>query len=423
MRTLRNQTDSSAARRGAALIVAVLFMLVLGGMAASLAVLNATFHKEHSRSREEARSFYAAEAGANEALAVLMERGRAEAEALVYPRSLGEATYRVEVAFGDADPAVRADRVRLRSVGNAGVRPVGVELMLERVRNGDFGRAIAGDESVLLETGCMVDSYDSGDGPYPTAVAYANSAGHVASNDDIVFQANVAVYGDVMAGPMGTVDDSATGITVDGEVGMAEALIGFDPVVVPGFLSSGSQAVIATTLTLTGDVYYTDIDIDAGTLVIVGPARVVLDDLDLDSMSELQIDATNGPVEIYGTGDFFLAENSDITVTTPQPRDVALYLTGSNMGTGTDMIILDSDGDFHGTIYAPDARIDVDNEFHVYGAVKARSVQLEFDGEVHFDEDLLYGVAPLAEIGKERFEPAEIPEKAGPSVSWCCIPG
>lgn len=404
MRTLHNRISSQDARRGAVLIVAVLFMLVLGGMAASLAVLNATFHKEHSMSREETKSFYAAEAGASEALAVLMERGRADAEALAYPQAIGPMTYSVEIAFGDVNSEVRTDRVRLRSVGDSGVRPVGVELMLERVRNGDFGWAVLGDENVLLENGCMVDSYNSNDGPYPTAVVYANSAGNVASNDDIVFQTNVDVHGDVTAGPTGTIDDSATGITIDGEIGMAESLIGFPAVVVPSFATSGSLLVNSATTTLTGDLYYTDIDVDSGTLIIEGPARIVTDDLDVDSSSELQIDATSGAVEIFATGRFYLAENSDITVTTPQPREVTLNITGSNLGAGTDTIILDSDGDFLGTIYAPDAMIDVDNEFHVYGAVKAKRIQLEFDGEVHFDEDLLYddSVDPIYEQASWR---------------------
>jgi len=411
MRVLRSHSSSTETRRGATLIIAVLFMLVLGGMAASLTVLNVTFHKEHSLAREETRSFYAAEAGLNEVLAVLIEQGQDEVEALVYPRNLGPTTYSVEVAFGDVAADVRVDRVRLRSVGDSGVRPVGVELMLERVANGDFGWAILGDERVLLETGCMVDSYNSSDGDYPAAVTYANTAGNIASNDDIVFQANVSIYGDVTAGPTGTIDDGASGILIEGETDMADSLIGFPVIVVPSFASSGDLDVNSTTTTLTGDLHYSDIDVGSGSLVIEGPARIVIDDLHVDSASELRIDAAGGAVEIYATGNFNLQENSDITVTTPQPREVSLFVTASNLDGGTDTIILDSDGDFHGVIYAPDAMIDVDNEFHVYGAVKAKRVQLEFDGEVHFDEDLLFdtGSAPVYEQASwRRLSAAEV---------------
>jgi hypothetical protein len=169
--------------------------------------------------------------------------------------------------------------------------------------------------------------------------------------------------------------------------------------------------VSGTTTTLTGDLHYSDIDVTSGTLVIEGPARIVVDALFADSSSELRIDASGGAVEIYATGDFNLQENSDITVTTPQPREVSLFITASNLDGGTDTIILDSDGDFEGVIYAPDAMIDVDNEFHVYGAVKAKRVQLEFDGEVHFDEDLLFdtGLDPIYEQASwRRLSAAEV---------------
>jgi hypothetical protein len=219
------------------------------------------------------------------------------------------------------------------------------------------------------------------------------------------------VYGDVTAGPSGTIDDSATGITITGETDMADVLIGFPAVVVPAFATSGALAVSGTSTTITGDLYYTDIDVDAGTLVIEGPARIVVDGLDFDSASEIRIDATGGAVEIYGTGNFDLQENSQVTVVTPQPREVGLFLTGSNLNGGTDTIVLDSDGDFYGTIYGPDALIDIDNEFFVYGAAKAKRLQLEFDGEVHFDEDLLFdtGTDPVYEQASwRRLSAAEI---------------
>lgn len=387
-----------ASRRGASLVVAVLFMMILGGMAASLTVLNVTFHQEHELTHQETCSFYTAEAGLNEALAVLTERGKTEVQALSYPRTLGKSTYSVEVVFGEDDPALRADRVRIRSVGEAGRTPVGVELMLEKVATGDFAAAVTGAESVLLESGCMIDSWDSTGGAYPAFVPYAESAGNVVSNGDVVIQTNVAVHGDVMAGPTGTVDDSATGITIDGQVGMSETLVGFPVIVVPSFPDLGPLVVSGGTTTLAaGDYDYSSVSIASGTLEIQGPARVVLGPTTMESTGQLVIDATGGPVEIYATSDFDLRENSVITVTTPRPRDVALLVTASNLDGGTDTIILDSDGDFQGTIYAPDALIDVDNEFHVYGAVKARRVQVEFDGAVHYDEDLLYdpGLDPV----------------------------
>ena len=43
---------------------------------------------------------------------------------------------------------------------------------------------------------------------------------------------------------------------------------------------------------------------------------------------------------------------------------------------------------FVGTIYAPNAAIDIDSNFELFGAIVARSLHLDSDSKIHYDESL-----------------------------------
>ena len=399
---MRVRQYGNRGRRGASLLVAVLFMMMLGGMAAALVSLNATFHKEHILNREDARSFYAAEAGINEAFAVLQEQGEGQLMALAYPQTLGSTTYSVEVVDGQVDPNLRSDRIRLRSVGDGGQGPAGVELMIQRKPTGFFQWAIFSQEQTTIQANTVVDSFDSNAGPYPGA-ALANNAGNVGSNDDITLDANSTVKGDVIAGPTGTIDDSASGITVTGEVGMLPNAVSFPPVTVPAIADLGPLSVSGSTALPAGDYHYSSLVVNGGgTFTLQGPARLVVDSLDVNDLGTLQLDATGGPIEIYGTGGFSMSEDAVISTICTHARDISIELTSDNLGGG-DSVYFDADGSYIGTIYAPNAFVELDNEFIVHGAVKAKRVLLEnpnFPGALHYDEDLMYD--PLAAPEFER---------------------
>ncbi len=379
-------------RSGSALIVAMLFLLVLGGMAASLVTLNGTFHKEHKRAREATKSFYVAEAGIQEAYANLVTGGDAQAKALVYPRSLGQGDFSVEQLYGmDDDSIIRLDRIRLRSVGDAGGGPVGVELMVWNVPTGFFRWGIFGEEWVDLDSNSMVDSYDSNDGPYPDDVEWVNDYGNVGSNGDINIDSNTSVYGDAMVGPIGVLDDDDPGVTIAGVAGSSQTLEAMPPIVVPAIAATGVFNAVSNTTLAAGDYHFTSFQISGNAqLTIQGPARLVLDDALVESNSEWVIDATNGPVEIYATGDFELRSNSTLQTVSGQARDVSIQITSSNLAASPATIALSSNAEFTGTIYAPNALLDLNSNFHLFGAIKARQARVRSNSDVHFDEDLLY---------------------------------
>ena len=379
-------------RSGSALIVAVLFMLVLGGMAASLVAMNGAFHKEHQRSREATLSFYLAESGINEAYASLVTVGDTATKTMTYPRTLGQGTYSVEQLYGqDDDTVIRLDRVRLRSVGDGGEGPVGVELMTWKVPTGSFRWGIFGDEWVDIDANSMVDSYNSNDGPYPDDVEYVNDFGNVGSNGSVNIDSNSQIYGEAMVGPTGTLEDDDPGVVVAGETGILSTPELYPAIVVPTIASTGPLIVNGAMTLPAGDRHYSSMTVNGGgTLTVQGPSRLVLDAAVIKSNSTWIIDATNGPVEIYATGTFDLRSNSTLTSIAQHARDVSLNITSSNLTPPAATIEFNSNASFIGTIYAPDALVSLASNFGLYGAVKAQQVRINSNSNLHFDEDLLY---------------------------------
>jgi hypothetical protein len=377
-------------RSGSALIVAVLFMLVLGGMAASLVAMNGAFHKEHQRSREATLSFYLAESGINEAYASLVTVGDTATKTMVYPRTLGQGTYSVEQLYGqDDDTVIRLDRVRLRSVGDGGEGPVGVELMTWKVPTGSFRWGIFGDEWVDIDSNSLVDSYNSNDGPYDPNTA--NDFGNVGSNGSVNIDSNSQIYGEAMVGPTGTLDDSDPGVLVAGETGVLATPEPMPVIVVPSIAVSGALIVNGAMTLPPGDRHLSALTVNGGgTLTVQGPARLVLDSAVVKSNSTWIIDATNGPVEIYGTGTFDLRSNSTLTTIAQHARDISLSITSSNLTPPAATIAFNSNASFIGTIYAPNALVSLASNFGLFGAVKAKQVRINSNSNLHFDEDLLY---------------------------------
>jgi len=391
-------------RRGAILLIAVLFMMIIAGMAAALVTLNTSLHKEHRNVLEEAKAFYVAEAGANEAFATLVARGSDALPAAGLISEIGTGTYHATLEQGPFDVGGRTDQYRVHSVGEAGAQVVGVEIIARRVPTGLFTWALFGHRRVRLESNVSIDSWNSNLGAYPDWLAYANSLANVGSNQRIEIESNTEVHGDVVAGPGGSIDDSASGVTVDGGTSFADADEPMPPILIPAIPVTDRNLMVQSDTTLPpGDHHIQRAQVSAGRLTIQGPARVVLDDFVVRSDAGLMIDTTGGPVEIYATGDFVLRSNSSVRTSSERPRDLSIFITSSNVDGGTADIRLNANADFYGTIYAPDAALGVSSNFTIFGAMKAAAVRLASNSQLHFDEDLLYD-PDLPEIYERLFQ-------------------
>jgi len=384
------------ARAGHALATAMLMILALSAIVTALFTMTTAEYMRSREWRDETRSFYVAEAGMNEAFAALVGAGPAGVAALAYPRTLGQGEYSVLMTLGEDDPAMLDNRVLLRSIGSEGRATVGIEVIAWAVPNGDYLYAAFGDEGVLLNSNVTIDSFDSNDGPYAGPMP-AGALANVGSNGDVELESNTEIWGDVIPGPSGVLIDSAPNSDVSGATSSAEDLVALDPITVPAIASTGPLTVGGATSLGPGAVHRSTVTVTSGgVLTIVGPATVVIDDFELNANSDLVIDSTGGPVEIFGTGDFELKSNSRVTTTGQQARDCAVYLSGDTGATPPAVIDLSSNSDFTGTIYAPAADLVLASNFHLFGSLVGASIELASNAQLHFDEDLLYedGVLP-----------------------------
>ncbi|MEW6071146.1 MAG: hypothetical protein AB1726_00945 [Planctomycetota bacterium] len=383
---------------GLVLVLVILTLLVLGGPATALVSMTGSGYLEQRQSRDEMRAFYVAEAGLNEALAMLRENGIDSLAAYADPVPYGQGTFAVAVTDGVDDPVLRFDRISLDSVGTEGRESSRVLLIARRVPNGTNLHGIFGADGVSVESNAYLDSFHSMYGPYDPDAGNVSEYCSVGSNSDITIAANVEIHGDVTPGPGGILDDDAPQTLITGSTEPAEELVDMPAIDVPVIASTGSRTIGAPAVFAPGDYHLDSLTINGGgALLVRGPARLVLDSVTVNSNSSLVVDATGGPVEIYATGDFDLRSNSVFRSLSDRARDVALFITTDTSLPGTT-VALNSNSDFVGTIYAPSASLTIESNFRIFGAVKADSVVVASNAQVHFDEDLLFDDFDGAEI-------------------------
>jgi hypothetical protein len=52
-------------------------------------------------------------------------------------------------------------------------------------------------------------------------------------------------------------------------------------------------------------------------------------------------------------------------------------------------VLFNSNAKMYGTIFAPNAKVSIDSNFELFGAVIAREVSLSSNSMIHYDEQLL----------------------------------
>ena len=126
---------------------------------------------------------------------------------------------------------------------------------------------------------------------------------------------------------------------------------------------------------------------------ITGPANVVMQNLQMDSNSYLKINATGGPVTIYVIDNFILDSNSQIYPLDYKPSNLRLNILSDNVinpeiNVQLDTLSISSNTVIHGTIFAPNARVRLDSNFNLYGAIIARALDVDSNSFFHYDEAL-----------------------------------
>jgi hypothetical protein len=298
------------------MVLLVILLLLLGGF---LRLVGAA-HSEQNQSRDGLQVLYVAEAGLGEAYLALEEEREPEQGSADAPLEFGHVQYWVE----HEDLGTRVHALRASAVERAARERI--ELVVREIPDGFFRYAVFGDEGVTFSTSSFVDSYDSSfggyDDQYDNDTKHSGESGNVGSNVNIGLQTNTQIYGNANPGPEHVVEILGENTLVSGSTEPPRCLVPLPPIAVPSIASAGSAVVKKKQLVLgPGDVHYSKINVSSGGSVLIrGPARLVVDDLLMAANTELELITAGGPVEIYGTGDFRMQANSHLVTHTTRPQ-------------------------------------------------------------------------------------------------------
>jgi hypothetical protein len=232
------------------------------------------------------------------------------------------------------------------------------------------------------------------------------------TNGIITVKSGVVVPGDVVCGPGGNPDTAIDNKgTIEGQEMAAEEAIEFPPVFVPDKFASMPYGINMTITVpnayITGDTKLNGLNIGSGafknvtTIYIQGDVDIFVNGATtLDSPGSKIIVTDNSKLDLYLGGDLYASPKCIISyggelVTDAGKMEAGASITikGTAASDGTplcDEIHFQPNGDFYGSIYAPDAAIEMWPNGNFYGAVVGgESVEIKPGGSYYYMPSLI----------------------------------
>lgn len=345
--------------------------------------------REQRATVDAQRAFYMAEAGLAEAF-----QGVAAGRSGNVGTPEEPARFANGIFFTTADESDDG-RITLTSTGLCGAGRATVAIVIERVSESTAALGFFGDDLVAVEAGATIDSYDSRSGPYVPLGGSSAGAAQVGCNGDVQVDGTLLtptkIYGDARPGPDGLLT-KAKPATITGSTAPFLTAKEMPVVEVPSLPLRANVATSLLSLQKTlpgGEGSYRELRVGAlGKMTINGPAKIVVNSLQVDATGELVLNSSAGPVELYVTGGLQFAALSKISTPGNDARDVTVSITAPPPAVGAS-ITLGSTGKFYGTVVAPEAPLTIGSAFEVFGAVAADQLTLAAGGKLHFDVALL----------------------------------
>jgi hypothetical protein len=382
-------------RRGSALMVMILTVVVMTGAAYALLQANLAGHKEQREGREALRARYVAQAGLAAGMYDLRRGQTGVLGTEDTPLSWGRARY--YVTRTDPSPNV----IALQSTGLDQRQGARMEVTLRRLVTTMWRFGAFGKEFLHMDSNARVDSYNSTLGTYATqdvngagSNLHAHTDGDVGSNGNVGLDQNAKVWGDALAGPAHVTTVLGNAVVTGSTLPMP-APIELPDLVLPSYPSSGALTVSSNSTVPSGNRAYTNLTVNNNkTLTINGPASVVITNLRVKSGGSLRFNTTGGPVTLWVVDNFILDSNALVAPLNLQPKDLQVNLLSDNVINPEVSIQLDtvdfaSNTKLYGMMYAPNAALSIRSNFELFGSVIGRSIDLSSNATFHFDEALL----------------------------------
>jgi hypothetical protein len=391
---MNNQPRGRRSQRGGALVVTAVSLTSLSVLSLSLLSVMLSSSNQQRVQREKMRAEYVCEAALQQAVLDLRIGGDGALGSQLAPQTWGGSQFWVDAAV--PGPEIRTltatavdDRIGAR-----------IELTLARQLDALWRYGAFGDLSLIMDSNSRVDSYNSSLGTWHDQAVngsgsdqHALLSGDIGSNGSVLMKQNSKVWGDAVCGS-GSSTTILGNAVCTGSTAPSETPMALPPLVFP-FAPSNTNVTVNSTLDIpAGNHAYGDFAAKSNTTInVTGPATLVFRNFQMRSGSQFLIDTTGGPVKIYVENDFTLGSNTMVRSLNYLPADVEVNLLSDNIINPEVMVDLDvvdfnSNAKMYGTIYAPNAHIEIDSNFELFGALIAKSVDLDSNCRIHYDESL-----------------------------------
>lgn len=409
-------------RRGGVLALAVLAVLAVATLSASMLQLSGATTRRQVSNTNLKLAFYAAEAGLAEAYQGVSIGKTGNVGTGLAPARFGNGLFWVE-ATHHADGTIT-----LRSTGMVGNGSAELSLVVEPRLASVAALGLFADEGLQLGPGASVDGYDSGAGEYELSLGGAGPLpgvsvstggllggvlgeleeglesttgirvtdhaveprGKLGSNRDVTLTGTrsspVVVDGDVQPGPEHLVvtNDHAT---VEGSTAPAELPTALPAVTAPSFPPSSGvdHAGAVPYVFLPGQHQLPYLRAaPSAQLVIQGPATLVVERLQLKPGAQLLFDTTSGAIDLFVLSQLDWQPGSEVVTSSERAWELTIQVPGELEQPAR----LAASGELYGIVYAPQAALQVDSSLEVFGTLVGRTLDLQGPVRVHFDRHL-----------------------------------
>ena len=375
------QNDSTLPYRGQggfALVVVLGILLLVTALALVSFNTSDTDRQISSNNLDNARAYYAAEAGIIRATAMLSDslwRGP------FTNVGVGNATYSVEVVDSNT-PGFGAlkDSILLRSTGNATGSESRINVLLAKYRRGSIFRwAAFGDTAVKIAGNAVIDAYNSDSGVYVAG----GMGGDIAGNGNIYINgSNAIVNGDAStpdtvikhndAIVAGTIDNNATENKLE-------------PISSEEMKYASSYSNAPAGLTLMGGATYDTLTKalsasgGAASVTINTSGIYFFSSMTFTSSSQLIL-APGVKAVVYLTGSLNAAGGT-IMNTTAKAENLQIYSNGPSVSVTGNAAL-------YAAVYAPNASIIINGNGGATGSFIGQNVLNSGNGQIHYDRAL-----------------------------------
>jgi hypothetical protein len=239
----------------------------------------------------------------------------------------------------------------------------------------DAGFGVTGREKVFMENNSIIDSYDSSSGAYSSSLASNNA--DVKSNSTLEMKNNAQVRGSANPGTGQTVQFS-NNASVTGSTLAQTSETEFESVNTATVAASNNNSSLPSAYFNSSSRKFV---MDNNSAYTLPAGTYYFDDIELKNNAKLSL---GGEVTIYTTGKLEIQNNAYMYAYDRRPGNLRIFVTD-------DSVILKNNAKLDAYLYAPDSKLEIENNAELSGAVVAEELLLKNNAKIHQDSSITGG--------------------------------